>query len=329
MILKVGVAALGESGWKIHCENLQKMEKYKIAAVYDTDEEKVKEASQVFGTKSYFEYAQLLADPEINLVVIASPSSLHVQMAVQAMETGKNVVIDKPICTTLREAEAMIEIARKNNVILYPFHERRWDSDYLLIKEVIKDGLLGVPFVIESRISGYGKYPGDWRLKEDQAGGLLYDWGPHLFDQILLMVSSKPIQVFCNMQSQIWSNQVDTYFKCIICFASGLVAQIEASNISQIKLPRWFILGDKGALRIDDRDALIHTKMNNLEGEFIPHYEQRTIGDNVCRLYDNIYEVLTEGKEPAIKIKEVKEVVKIIEIARQSAEIGEAIRVAI
>ena len=115
-----------------------------------------------FGIKTVETFEEILADEAVDLVVLATPNDLHAPQAIRAMEAGKHVVTDKPMCLSLREADAMIAASRENDRLLSVFQNRRWDGDFLTVKQVLDEGLLGAPFLIEMFWGQYG-VPRGWR----------------------------------------------------------------------------------------------------------------------------------------------------------------------
>jgi len=135
----------------------------------------------------YADLDTLLADGAIQLVILATPHDTHRDLAIQAMEAGKHVVTDKVMALNAHQAEEMIAAARRNDVMLSVFHNRRWDWDYLTVQKVVSDGLLGEPFLFHAAVAGYGA-PRGWRGDRAKSGGIMYDWGAHFMDQALQLV---------------------------------------------------------------------------------------------------------------------------------------------
>ncbi len=142
--IRVGIAGLGRSGWDIHARLLEPMgDQYQVVAVVDDDAERRAEAVERFGCQAYVQYQALLADPNVELVVVSLPSHLHMSASVEALSAGKHVVCEKPMATTLAEADRMIETARETGRILTIFQQRRYNPDFVKVREVIDSGVLG------------------------------------------------------------------------------------------------------------------------------------------------------------------------------------------
>ena len=132
--------------------------------------------------------ASLLALPRLDLVVIATPNQLHFPQALAALEAGKHVVIDKPMALDVRECDRLIEVAEARGRALTVFHNRRWDSDFLTLRQLITSDALGPIVTFEARWDRYRPtVPDRWRERPDHGGGVLYDLGAHLIDQSLCL----------------------------------------------------------------------------------------------------------------------------------------------
>jgi len=112
--------------------------------------------------------------------------TFHAKLAIQCLQAGKHVVVEKPMCLSYREAEKMMQAARDNDCMLTVFHNRRWDGDYVAIKKAITDGLIGEVFHIEAYMGGWSKPRDWWRSDKKISGGAFYDWGAHYLDWVLL-----------------------------------------------------------------------------------------------------------------------------------------------
>jgi scyllo-inositol 2-dehydrogenase (NADP+) len=193
----VGIAGYGLAGRVFHGPLVAHTPGLEVRAAFSRTEERRAEAARRHaGIKTHATYEALLDDPAVQLVVVGTPHDTHEQMVIQAAEVGKHVVVDKIMCLSVAEGERMIAAARRNNVLLSVFHNRRWDSDYLTLKSVIEQGLIGEPYVIESAVTSPGPSPAwlqsnstasdrprGWRSYAEFGGGPMRDWGAHLFDQ--------------------------------------------------------------------------------------------------------------------------------------------------
>ncbi|NCO33338.1 MAG: hypothetical protein AUJ92_17270 [Armatimonadetes bacterium CG2_30_59_28] len=177
-MVNVVVLGYGFSGRNFHCYLVSLAEGLNLYGVVSSQAEKRAAAGAKWTVKTWATLDEALADDQVQLVVLATPHDVHCEQAVTVMDAGRHCVTDKVMCMDAREAEQMLEASRRNNTMLSVFHNRRWDWDYLTLRKVIDEGLIGKPFHFESSIVGYGK-PGGWRAEKARGGGLLYDWGAH------------------------------------------------------------------------------------------------------------------------------------------------------
>ncbi len=145
----------------------------------------------------------LLSDNTIDLVVVASPNYTHFDLAKAALIKGKHVIVEKPFTTTVLEAEELIALAESQGLFLIPFQNRRWDGDFLAIKQLIHNNVLGEVLEFESHFDRYrpGRERADWKNQVHPGVSLLYDIGPHLIDQALSLFG-KPEMVFGDIRIQ-------------------------------------------------------------------------------------------------------------------------------
>jgi predicted dehydrogenase len=254
-------------------------------------------------------------------VALVTPHNTHCPLTVQALNAGKHVVTEKVMCLDVAEADAMIGAAKKHNRVLSVFQNRRWDNDYLTVKQAVKDGLLGDLFLIESTVNGYGE-PGGWRREKRYGGGMLYDWGAHLIDQIVqLMLPARPVRVFADLQHRVWNLDTETQALVMTQFSNGCTAIVDVGSISWQNKPRWIVRGEKGAFKGEWGDAALRTQVGGLRGEF----KLEMVKGDWKEYYRNLSAVLNDGAELIVKPEEVRISIQIIEAAFKSAESGQAI----
>ena len=190
---------------------------------------------------------EMLADADLDLVVVILPHSLHEKAALQCLDAGKHVVIEKPFCITVEEANRIARRARESNLTVSVFHNRRWDPDYLAIRDVIDRGLIGEVFHVECHNGGYG-HPGlSWRSDKAVSGGVLYDWGAHFLDWILNLVPAKIAQVTGTRHDRVWHGVTnEDYMKVGLRFENGVTAEFVSSRISALPQPKMADSGHAG-----------------------------------------------------------------------------------
>ncbi|MBQ4090957.1 MAG: Gfo/Idh/MocA family oxidoreductase [Clostridia bacterium] len=246
---KLGIIGYGTMGsW--HARNVRdRIEGIDVALIYDINEDKIKKA-QDDGFATCNSAEELLAS-DVDIVVVATPNDFHRDYCIAALDAGKHVVCEKPACMTCAELEDVIAASKRNNKIYTVHQNRRWDIDYDIARNILKQNLVGKPYQIYSRLYSNRNVPGDWRTIKSSGGGFLYDWGVHMIDQVLCMVDSKPVSVYAQLH-HIYQTEVDDAIRVNINFENGLAAHIVADSWTFVNEPRWHISGNDGTARIDN-----------------------------------------------------------------------------
>ena len=249
MNIKLGIIGFGGMG-KWHAANAPRAG-VEIIAVCDNDPVKQQEAVEM-GYKLYRTAEELVADPEINTVILTVPNYLHRDMCLLAAAAWKNVITEKPAAMTVAELDEMEAACRKAGVFFTSHQNRRWDRDMLTVKKAYDEGLLGNIFTIESRLHSGNGYMHEWHLYKKYGGGMIYDWGVHLIDQILFMMPDAKVKsVYADIKN-VLHEEVDDYFKIILKMDNGVTAHIELSTYILKYQPRWLAAGDKGTMIVED-----------------------------------------------------------------------------
>lgn len=252
-MMKKKVAVIGYGGmggW--HCEHLQNSDVAELAGIYDIKEER-RELARSRGIRAYESFEEVLADPEVDILTLAIPNDCHKEDAILGLRAGKNVISEKPVTLSSADLQEMIDAANETGKLFTVHQNRRWDADFLSMKEIYESGSLGPVFNIESRVHGSRGIPGDWRQLPEHGGGMMLDWGVHLIDQILQMIPEKIHTVYAVMD-HVTNELVDDGFKLDIRFDSGLLVRVEVGTSNFINLPRWYMQGRDGTAIIYDWD---------------------------------------------------------------------------
>ena len=209
---KVVYGLIGYGGMgRWHTEILSNVSEAVIGGIYDIKEEKREEAKE----KGFFVYETeeaMLADPDIDVVLIATPNDCHKPIAIRAMHAGKNVISEKPVTLSSADLLEMENAAKETGKLLTVHQNRRWDDDFLIIKKLVEEQKLGHVFRIESRVHGSRGIPGDWRKEKVHGGGMVLDWGVHLLDQILYMYGDRKIETVYASLTNVTNQEVDDGF---------------------------------------------------------------------------------------------------------------------
>lgn len=250
---EIGVAIIGFGYMgRFHLNKILKMDDMKVVGIYDIDEEQRQYAVNEYNLISYNSLEELLGNDQIQLIIISTPNDSHHQYAMKAIGAGKNVLCEKPAMLNLSDLQEVLDAAKKKGVIFTTHQNRRWDKDYDVVCKVVNQGLIGGITTIYSETHGQRGVCFGWRADPEKGGGMLYDWGIHLIDQLLyLFHDQKVISIYARLRS-ILTPVVDDYFEVELEFEKDIVAHISVGTFALQGRPRWFIFGDKGTLKLND-----------------------------------------------------------------------------
>jgi scyllo-inositol 2-dehydrogenase (NADP+) len=183
----VGVIGYGLGGRVFHAPFVSAVPGLKLVTIM---QRKGDEAAKAYpATKISRSLEEVLADKSIELVVVSTPNETHFALAKQVLEAGKHVVIDKPFAATSADALELGRIAKSKGLLAIPFHNRRWDGDFLTVKKLLAESAVGRLVTFESHFDRFRPVPREntWKEAENPANGMLFDLGPHLVDQVLTL----------------------------------------------------------------------------------------------------------------------------------------------
>lgn len=286
------------------------------------------------GCRAYSSFEEVLEDPEVDLVVLATPNALHAEQAIAALQAGKHVVSDKVMCLTLADCDRMIAAAERSGKLLTVFQNRRWDGDYLTVRQLMAQGDLGEVRSIEVAWQGFGAWRGidGWRGQAAMGGGKLYDLGAHLVDQLCLIFPQRIERVYAKLNYDLPETDTESQALVVIEFAGGATGVVDTSSLAAIKKPRWYVCGTGGTFRkygLDAQEAAM------IAGDIDAAVEQPetygilsdgkaetavpTLPGRWRSYYENIRDVLVDGAEPAVKLSELRRQIAVLEAAFRSA----------
>ncbi len=332
----VGLGGMGN--W--HRETITRIDNLTVCGSFD-----IKPSRQQFavdhGIKPYESFDAVLADPAVDIVLCATPNDIHREVVIRSLRAGKNVVCEKPVTLSSADLQAMMDAAKESGKLFVVHQNRRWDEDYLTMKHIYDQHLLGDVFRIESRVHGSRGIPGDWRQEKEHGGGMVLDWGVHTLDQMLLLVPEKVKKVYATL-SHITNEIVDDGFCAELTFESGLKALLEVGTSNFVSLPRWYMLGRDGTAVIHDwslkgemvritdwskndavpiRTAAGLTKtMAPRTNETIKTQPLEIIHSDIRDFYRNVMATIEGKAEIIVKMEQAMRVMKLMEAIFESAE---------
>lgn len=336
---KIAIVGLGGMGnW--HRETIGKIEGVTLCGSFDIAKERQQYGKEV-GLHVYDSLEEVLSDPDCDMVLIATPNQHHKEIAVAALNHGKNVVCEKPAVLSCEEMEEVLKAAQANDRLFVVHQNRRWDEDYLTIKEILAQNRLGKIHRIESRVHGSRGIPGDWRQLKECGGGMVYDWGVHILDQMLQLIPDKITSVYASL-THVTNELVDDGFTVLLRFANGPEVLLEVGTSNFIGLPRWYVLGQNGTAVVRDwdmsgelvvvknwdlKDAVPIRTAAGLTKTMAPRTEETIVTETLPRIssdigdfYRNVVAALDGTAPVLVKNQEVMRVLRLMETIFESAE---------
>ncbi|HEX8223408.1 MAG TPA: Gfo/Idh/MocA family oxidoreductase [Allosphingosinicella sp.] len=229
MTIRVALIGRGMAGTVFHAPLIRALPAFELAAIAGAADA-----------------AEAIASPAIDLVVVATPNLTHYPLAAAALEAGKHVVVDKPFAVTVAEADALIALAAAKRRILTVFHNRRWDGDFLTARSLVESGRLGDIRLFEAHWDRFRPVPKPgWREEPAEGAGLLWDLGPHLIDQALVLFG-RPDGVSADVAVQRPGARADDYFDLTLRYGA-MRARLSASTLVAEPRPRFAIHGSAGS----------------------------------------------------------------------------------
>ena len=341
--LKIAIIGYGGMGG-YHTRLLADSGKFELSGIYDIDPARCA-AARKNGIKVYSSKEEIARDPQTDAVLIATPNDFHMPYAVYFAANKKHIVCEKPAALTAAEFDKMTGAAVKNGVRLVVHQNRRQDRDYVTALEIVKSGVIGDVYRIDSRVTGANGIPGGWRKLIKHGGGMMLDWGVHLLDQILIMPGfENPESLYCKY-SYVQGHEAEDGFTLSLNYG-GAEVNVEVLTGCYIETPRWLIFGSKGTARLDgfggrgqitvrtDSDEeVVAQKLGNgfsktmavspdshREGVAVP-----IVSGDEGFFYRQFYDAAVNGKPHSIENAEVRRVLAIMEQAKKSAQSGKAV----
>jgi scyllo-inositol 2-dehydrogenase (NADP+) len=241
-LLKAALLGYGFAGKTFHAPLLSRIPGLQLTHIVSSDSAKVRKDHDV---TVLAKPEDAFALPEIDLIVIATPNSTHFDLAQKAISAGKHVVVDKPFTVTSEEAAELISLAGKRQRLLSVFHSRRWDADFLTLREIIRQGSLGEVVQFESRYDRYRPEPRQrWREQAVPGAGVWFDLGSHLVDQALQLFGS-PEAIYVDLELQRRGAQAVDYFHAVLRYRRSRVI-LTAGCLIVSETPRFAVHGTLG-----------------------------------------------------------------------------------
>jgi scyllo-inositol 2-dehydrogenase (NADP+) len=296
-------------------------------------------------------FEDALGDTAIQLIVVTTPNETHFPFAKQALQAGKHVVVDKPFAATSAQAKELWQLAWEKGVVLAPFHNRRWDGDFLTVVDLLEKNSVGRLVTFESHFDRFRPLPREntWKEDADAASGLLFDLGPHLVDQTLVLFGT-PTGITASVRKDRDTTQIEDAFDITLEYPR-LRAHCRSSMLACDAAPRFLLHGTGGSFKkygLDPQEpALVGgAKVPRLaetgDGVWLQEAEEHwgtlTVAPNPAEpaalvrskvktepgdyrlFYANVRDAINGVAELAVKPEDGYRVVKLLEMARESSK---------
>ncbi len=335
-MIRAVVVGYGLAGRSIHIPLLRRQPAIQLHGVVARDPKIRSEATAVEGVVGYPDLASAVRDPDVDLVIIATPHDSHADLAVEALRGGKHCVVDKVMALTPAEADRMIAARDESGTMLSVFHNRRWDWDFVTIRSLLASGALGQPILFESSVCRYAS-PKTWRGRAIAAGTILFDWGAHLIDQALGLGLGPCRRLTAWVTQAPWPGVDSGGHGRIVLEFDNVLFWIETSRVCRLDRPRWSILGTDGAFvkyGIDPQEVALRSGNLDAASEAAGHVGTLVVERDGARVetpvvtlhaswdgyYANIVDHLESRVPLAVSGEEGREVVRILEAAQISSD---------
>ncbi len=320
--IKTAVVGLGTIGITHHCQLLRALQgRFELVAGCDTNEQRRALFERTFGVKTLPRLEDVLAMPDVELVVLATPSHQHMQDFLLCAQAKKHAIVEKPMALNTADADRMIAAARTAGVMLSVHHNRRWDAMHLTAKALLQRDYLGQLLLVKQvwlaftrLLEKYGapEFRPAWRLEAAFGGGMLYDYGPHVIDQALDLVGAKVAEVFCDLRGLLWGREVDDYFSIFLRFENGVTVQTEATTACRGGFSTFLMVGSKASFR----DGFV------FQGDTEPpqQFQVQLAQSPVDAYYNNIHDHLVNGAPLIITPEYARSIVALVDACRKSSQ---------
>jgi len=339
-IVKTGICSYGMSGKLFHAPFIEAHPGFELTAIVERS--KNDSRARYPNSKLYRSVDELINDASIELIIVNTPVQTHYDISKQAINAGKQIIVEKPFTVTSAEGEQLVKLAKEKGVSLFVYQNRRYDGDYHAVKNVIDQKLLGELQEMEIHYDRYRSEPSGKAHKEGElpAAGTLFDLGAHMIDQSLQLFGW-PKAIFADTDIMRKGFGATDYYELILFYDNKLRVRIKSSMLTRELLPAYILQGTKGSFfqqRSDQQeeqllagkmpslktwapataspDGLLHTEINNE----IVRKPVTSMPGNYMGYFDDVYKSLTQGLPNPVPGEDGVKVIKMIEAAIQSSK---------
>ncbi len=343
-IIKTGICSYGMSGKLFHAPFIEAHPDFELAAVVERNKNESREKYPQ--AKIYRSVEEMLADDTLQLIIVNTPTHTHYAYVKAALQKGKHIIVEKPFTVLVKEAEELNALAEKNNLLLSVYHNRRYDGDYLAVKKIIEENILGELSEVEIRYDRYRTSASGKQHKEGDlpGAGTLYDLGSHLIDQALQLFG-RPDALFADLATMRENVKAVDYFELLL-FYKKMRVRLKATVIARETYYAYIVHGMKGSFlhhRSDRQEqqlldgiapsvkpwcalsqepnGILHAEIN---GEEIRKQVTSPPG-NYMDYFTDVYKALTGQAANPVPAADAIQTAEIIEAALESMKSGKII----
>jgi scyllo-inositol 2-dehydrogenase (NADP+) len=344
--VRTAILSYGMSGEVFHAPLLNALPQFELYGVVQRRSDKA--SAHYPKTRSLRSVDEVLDDPTIELVIVNTPNETHFDFAARALLSGKHVVVEKPFTVTAEEARQLMALSVSVDRVLTVFQNRRWDSDFLTVRRILEQNLLGKIVEFEAHYDRFRNYiePNTWKEERSPGTGILYNLGSHMLDQVLVLFGM-PDYVDARIGAHRPGGKVDDFYDIRLEYPEHL-AIVKSSYLVKEEMPRYIIHGLKGSFvkygldtqeqalkeKKDPNDPRWGTepegkggKINYLQGtETVEERVPSEQGDYKI-FYRDLYETIRNKRELEVKPSQALDVIRLIEACYESNKNKCAVRV--
>ncbi len=331
-MIRTAVIGLG-MGLNYHVPKIISHPNFELIAVSDVSLEKLELAKEKYNVLGYEDAYKMMVNEKPDLAVIASPTQFHAEQAIQAMELGIDVFLEKPMARDTQEAQKIYEVKKRTGRKLMVFQPHRAFADTITVKSILEKGILGQVYMIKRTMSCFFIRT-NWQAYKKNGGGTLNNHGSHFIDQMLYLSGGKPDNVSCELLKVVATGDADDCARIMIKTDSRMLLDIEMNMVSSMNLTPWVIQGTRGTAMYtvnDEGKPVIRARYckSDVELEKSVYLPTGTVNEPAehpwqiedfeikeeyaLNYYDLCYEYYGLGKDPFVPLEDTLTVMEVLE----------------